>query len=201
MILLAGFYLTLLVTVTVEAGSNDRNGRRGIPAVPRTGHTEGGPAAHATTPTTSHQPDTGDLFQLHRLYWEPAIYGPVSSHNVQTAKSEIATDTWGITSGAAASPNMIANTLTYSHPTTHQSIGNTKHNTQHTTFANTQTTTSSGVSERLVEAAIIGSTPKKIIRGNLIAPKAIPKSPPKNPISEHSTRRTKYIYIDSSIRN
>ena len=51
------------------------------------------------------------------------------------------------------------------------------------------------------KTSIIGSTPKKIIRGNLIAPKAIPKSPPKNPISEHSTRRTKYIYIDSSIRN
>ena len=46
---------------------------------------------------------------------------------------------------------------------------------------------------RFVEAAIIGSTPKNIINGNLIAPRAIPKSPPKNPIREHSTRRTRYI--------
>ena len=32
-------------------------------------------------------------------------------------------------------------------------------------------------------------TPRKIIIGNLTAPKAIPKSPPKNPIKEHKIKR------------
>ena len=49
-----------------------------------------------------------------------------------------------------------------------------------------------------LNAAIIGSTPRNIIIGNLTAPKAIPKSPPKNPIKEHKIKRAsngRHVFI------
>lgn len=47
--------------------------------------------------------------------------------------------------------------------------------------------------KRLVEAAIIGSTPKNIIIGSLTAPKAIPNKPPKKPINKQRINKIKYI--------
>ena len=44
---------------------------------------------------------------------------------------------------------------------------------------------------KFVDAAIIGSIPKIIIIGNLTAPKAIPKKPPKNPKSKQTIDKIK----------
>ena len=45
---------------------------------------------------------------------------------------------------------------------------------------------------KFVDAAMIGSIQNIIITGNLIAPKAIPKKPPKNPISRQRTDKIIY---------
>ena len=44
---------------------------------------------------------------------------------------------------------------------------------------------------KLVDDAMIGSNPKKIMMGNRTLPKAIPIIPPKNPMSRHKKESKK----------